>query len=95
METNYLKLSLQFAGVLIGAAVAASNLILAEPDVTESKGSVAHRQDPTFVGEEVGVLTQAPNVPPPITRRHATKVIVTLEVKEVVRRLSDGVDYLF
>ena len=95
MKTNYLKISLQFAGVLVGAAVAATNLICAESDVTKSKGLVAHKQDPSLVGEEVGLLTQAPNVPPPITRSHATKVIVTLEVKEVVRRLSDGVDYLF
>jgi nitrite reductase (NO-forming) len=41
------------------------------------------------------VLTQAPNVPPPIKRSHPTKVIVKLEVKEVVKKLSDGVEYLF
>jgi nitrite reductase (NO-forming) len=51
--------------------------------------------DPTIIGEENAVLAQAPNVPPPIKRSHATKVIVKLEVKEVVRRLSDGVEYLF
>ena len=95
MKTNHLKLSLQFAGVLTAVAFAATNLISAEPDATKSKGSVANWQGSPLVGEEVGVLTQAPNVPPPITRTHATKVIVTLEVKEVVRRLSDGVDYLF
>src|SRR6185369_1363495 len=39
--------------------------------------------DPTIVGEEIAVLAQA------------TKVIVTLEVREVVRKLSDGVEYLF
>lgn len=46
-------------------------------------------------GEEVALLTQAPFVPPPITRKYATKVIVHLEVREMVKRLSDGVDYLF
>jgi nitrite reductase (NO-forming) len=46
-------------------------------------------------GEEVAVLTDAPNVPPPITRRTATKVIVNLEVLEVVKPLADGVDYTF
>lgn len=51
--------------------------------------------DSSIIGEEVAVLTQAPNVPPPITRKHATKVIVTLEVKEVVKKLADGVEYLF
>ena len=46
-------------------------------------------------GTEDAVLTDAPNVPPPITRTHATKVIVKLEVQEVVKRLADGVDYTF
>ena len=46
-------------------------------------------------GEEVAVLTDAPNVPPPITRTNPTKVIVNLEVREVVKRLADGVDYTF
>lgn len=46
-------------------------------------------------GEEVAVLTDAPNVPPPITRKHRTKVIVNLEVKELVKKMADGVDYTF
>jgi nitrite reductase (NO-forming) len=49
----------------------------------------------TVKGEEVAVLTDAPQVPPPITRKHATKVIVNLETKEVKMRLADGVDYTF
>ncbi|HEX2866634.1 MAG TPA: copper-containing nitrite reductase [Ignavibacteriales bacterium] len=44
-------------------------------------------------GEENAILTDAPNVPPPITRDYPTKVIVNLEVKEVVSRLADGVTY--
>ena len=46
-----------------------------------------------IVGEEVAVLTEAPNVPAPITRTHATKVIVNLDVVEKTMRLADGVDY--
>jgi nitrite reductase (NO-forming) len=46
-------------------------------------------------GQEIAVLTDAPLVPPPITRDHPTKVIVNLEVREVVQRLADGVDYAF
>jgi nitrite reductase (NO-forming) len=49
----------------------------------------------TVQGEEVAVLTDAPNVPPPITRTHPTKIIVNLEVLEVVKPLSDGVNYTF
>ncbi len=51
--------------------------------------------DPNIIGEEKAVLTQPPFVPPPIKRSHPTKVVVELEVKEVVRKLSDGVEYLF
>lgn len=46
-------------------------------------------------GQEEAVLTDAPNVPPPIKRRNNTKVIVNLETKEVVKRMADGVDYMF
>ncbi len=51
--------------------------------------------DPEIRGEEVAVLSEAPLVPPPIKRTYPTKVIVTLEVREVVKKLSDGVEYLF
>jgi nitrite reductase (NO-forming) len=46
-------------------------------------------------GQENAVLTDPPSVPPPITRRTPTKVIVNLEVTEVVKRLADGVEYTF
>jgi nitrite reductase (NO-forming) len=46
-------------------------------------------------GQEDAVLTEAPFVPPPITRDYATKVIVHLEVREVVKRLAEGVTYTF
>src|SRR5215813_5229248 len=51
--------------------------------------------DSSIQGEEVAVLTFAPNVPPPIKRTHATKLKVELEVKEVTRKLADGVGYVF
>jgi nitrite reductase (NO-forming) len=53
------------------------------------------RQAPMVRGEEVATLTAPPHVPPPITRRHATRVIVELEVIEHTARLADGVDYTF
>jgi nitrite reductase (NO-forming) len=46
-------------------------------------------------GEEVAILTDAPNVPPPITRKYATKVIVNLEVIEKEMEMMDGVTYNF
>lgn len=46
-------------------------------------------------GEEIAVLTDPPMVPPPITRKHATKVIVNLEVIEKQMEMMDGVMYNF
>ena len=51
--------------------------------------------EPEVSGVETAVLAQAPKVPPPITRKHATRVIVNLEVREVMKRLSDGVEFVF
>jgi len=48
-----------------------------------------------IVGEEKAKLTYAPFVPPPITRDHPTKVIINMEVRELVKPLSDGVEYMF
>lgn len=48
-----------------------------------------------IIGEEHAVLTSPPMVPPPITRDHATKLIVDLEVEEHVGEIADGVDYTF
>jgi len=66
----------------------------AEKESSAPKGALKI-SDPEIVGEEKAVLTPAPNVPPPIQRKNATKVIVNLEVREVVKRMADGVDYLF
>ena len=41
------------------------------------------------------VLTSAPEVSPPITRRDPAKVVVHLEVREVNLPISDGVEYTF
>ena len=59
------------------------------------RGTGQNTATATVQGQEVAVLTDAPNVPPPITRTNPTRVIVNLEVREVVKRLADGVDYTF
>ena len=61
------------------------------PSGTSAVGARAEK----VTGQEDAVLTDPPNVPPPITRRHATKVVVKLEVREEVKRLADGVDYTY
>ncbi|HET9683418.1 MAG TPA: copper-containing nitrite reductase [Gemmatimonadaceae bacterium] len=44
-------------------------------------------------GQEIAVVTHAPNVPPPITRTHPTRVIVNLEAVETVAEIADSVKY--
>ncbi|MGE0761740.1 MAG: copper-containing nitrite reductase [Bdellovibrionales bacterium] len=46
-------------------------------------------------GEEIAKLTSPPEVPPPITRKNNTKVIVHLEVLEKKMKIAEGVDYTF
>ena len=55
--------------------------------------SIPVREIPEIRGEEIAVLTAAPNVPAPITRDYATKVIVNLETIEKPMKLADGVEY--
>jgi nitrite reductase (NO-forming) len=83
------RLTLLTCGLALASVV---HLPAAEGNVVASKPKPV---DPTIQGEEIAVLTDAPNVPPPITRKHATKVIVKLEVIEKVMRLADGVSYVF
>lgn len=78
--------------LLLAVAFNTARLLANEPPAVATGPKPA---DPAIIGEEIAVLTQAPHVPPPITRQHATKVVVHLEVREVVKRLADGVEYLF
>jgi nitrite reductase (NO-forming) len=64
----------------------------AEPS---TKTAALKPSDPEIKGEEIAVMSQAPNVPPPLTRRQPFKVIIHLEVIEATKRLADGVDYVF
>lgn len=59
--------------------------------VTEAQKAVYAASLPT----EQAVLTAAPMVPAPITRDHPARVVVDLEVREIVKELADGVDYTF
>lgn len=50
---------------------------------------------PSLRGTETALLTDAPLVPPPITRDYATKVVVDLETVEVKKEIAPGVEYTF
>src|SRR6266540_803877 len=83
--------------VLRLALILLVGLVLGEATTTAQshKPGGASAASAEVTGQETAVLTDAPLVPPPITRDHPTKVIVKLEVREVVQRLADGVDYVF
>jgi nitrite reductase (NO-forming) len=96
MKPKSLRKALLHIGLMMSLILGASGPVsAAEADLTKPKGPAAKGVDSSVVGEETAVLTQAPRVPPPVKRTHATKVIVKLEVREVVKKMSDGVDYLF
>jgi nitrite reductase (NO-forming) len=83
------------AAVLASASLAGCSKLA---DAAESRGArdgavPVRTPSDAIVGEEVAVLTDAPNVPAPITRTHATKVVVNLEVIEKTARIADSVDY--
>jgi nitrite reductase (NO-forming) len=83
---------LTLAALLVALSITACAPV--DAAAADDRGGVPIRAANTeIVGEEVAVLTEAPNVPPPITRRHATKVIVNLAVIEKTMQLADGVDY--
>jgi nitrite reductase (NO-forming) len=83
------------AALLLGAAVTLPLSAAGPPEAGAPKGPDAKGVDPEIVGEEKAILTSPPMVPPAITRKTPTKVIVNLEVIEKVKRMADGVDYLY
>src|SRR5688572_8004609 len=90
MRTKFVALALITASFLMSSCV--EEMRPGSGPTASRKGNVKLEE---LKGEEMAVLTTAPNVPPPITRKHATKVIIKLEVTEEVKRLADGVDYTF
>ena len=96
MRTRNLVLALSVAA---GTACAPQPSVPAASTPTpaglrETGGSAKGDFGPPQV-EEKAVLTYAPDVPPPITRKVPAKVIVDLEVKEVELEISEGVRYTF
>lgn len=88
---TYNNLNSAFRTARLGILACALSLPIAS---TFAATDTENREE-KIVGQENAVLTDPPSVPPPITRKHATKVIVHLEVKEVEGRLADGVKYTF
>src|SRR5262245_54405640 len=81
----------------LGVSVLAVLLLQAGPGFGEDETKL---NSPATVpsgatANETAILTQAPVVPAPIKRRVPAKVTVNLEVKEITKRLADGVEYPF
>jgi len=79
--------------VICGAAVVSALSVRGAETATADGATKPF--DSTIQGEEEAVLVAPPFVPPPITRKHATKVIVHLEVRELVKQIAAGVEYNF
>ncbi len=87
MKKHILKFSFAMLAIMMMFAACKTNT--GNNDTKDSKTHAALK------GEETAVLTDAPNVPPAITRDYATKVIVNLDVIEKVMQISDSTDYTF
>jgi nitrite reductase (NO-forming) len=77
--------------VVLSAVIMSVSLLLLLP--ARHASSQARTAAPTSPIE--AVLTAAPDVPPPITRKDPAKVVVRLEIREVTLPISDGVEYTF
>ena len=90
---TFLAFIVALAALLLTFSLAGCNRV-ADAATARERSKVPLRAPSTeIVGQEVAVLTTAPTVPPPITRTHATKMIVKLDVTEKAMRLADGVEY--
>lgn len=72
---------------ILGATLAAGLLLGCQKQSSPGQSEIK--------GEEVAVLTSPPEVPPPIARKHNTKLIVNLDVIEKKMNIADGVEYTF
>ena len=90
MNPLRLLLASALAGVSLAAPFASAN-----EGSTDVQGPVVLPPEVLNLPVEQAILTSPPNVPPPIARKFSARVVVNLEVREVVGRLADGVEYTF
>jgi nitrite reductase (NO-forming) len=87
---------------LVAATCLAVILGLASPafaqsgeDIDAPRGPVASNPEIKDLPVEQAIIVAPPHVPPPITRNYSARVVVNLEVRELVKQLADGVEYTF
>jgi nitrite reductase (NO-forming) len=90
-----LLLPVALAAVSLAAALLTATRLRASEGPTDAQGKILLPPEIAALPVEQAILTPPPHVPPHIKRRHAARVVVNLEVREVVKRLADGVEYTF
>ncbi|MFZ5496890.1 MAG: copper-containing nitrite reductase [Verrucomicrobiota bacterium] len=83
------------AGLALAAALLAASLVNASEGPADAKGPVVLPPEVQALPVEQAILTAPPQVPPPLKRRHRARVVVNLEVREVVMKIADGAEYTF
>ena len=81
----------KFSQILLSLVIAATIFYSCK---NSANGAISY-SDEKVSGQEVANLSLAPMVPPAITRKHPTKVIVNLTSVERVMRLADSTQYMF
>ena len=82
--------------VLVLAAAFTTVLVAsAATGPADAKGPVVLPPELASMPIEQAILTSPPHVPPAIKRQYAARMVVNLEVREVVAKLADGVEYTF
>ena len=83
-------LSLTFVSLaLLGLSASAAE------GLSDAEGLIPLPPEVLAMPVEQAILTAPPHVPPPFARKYSARVVVNLEVREVVAKLADGVEYTF
>jgi len=93
-----MKTCFRFGPILLAALLVESTpspMRAAEDALGSPEGQVPLPPDLAALPIEHAILVAPPRVPPLITRLSPAHVIVNLEVREVVKKLADGVEYTF
>jgi nitrite reductase (NO-forming) len=83
------------AALVLAAVLCPTALLRASEGPTEAKGPVLLPPAVAALPVEQAILTAPPHVPPSIKRKHAARVVVNLEVREVVMKIADNSEYTF
>ncbi|MFO1446952.1 MAG: copper-containing nitrite reductase [Opitutaceae bacterium] len=90
-----MNVSAPFLSRLLLCALCAAAVARADEGPSAPAGPVVLPPEVAALPVIQAVLTSPPHVPPAITRTTSARVVVNLEVLEVVARLADGVEYTF